>query len=95
MTERNETTDALIRIEERLKNLEEGKLKSIEFELREMKNELREQYVTKSDMALVNERLKNLEERQEKTDGNIGKVVWLVLSLVLTAIIYGVIKVVG
>lgn len=78
MAEKQDMGETLVRIETRLIQIEK--------DVTEIKNDQKQNYATKTELVYLQERVKKLED-------SIGKVVWLVLSLVITAVLYLVITV--
>ena len=87
-----ETTKTLARIEEQLRNIEVERLKNIEADLREIKIDQKQNYVSRAELELVKQKNIEICSRLEKVESGIGKVVWLVLSTVILAILYLIIK---
>lgn len=67
-------------------------VKNIEKEIAEIKSTLKSDYQTKEGYSRNKECISELEERVVKIEGNLSRVVWIVLSVVITAILYLVIK---
>ena len=67
-------------------------VKNIEKEIAEIKSSIRSDYQTKEGFIRNKECIQELEERIIKIEGNISKVVWIVLTAVISAILYLVIK---
>lgn len=67
-------------------------VKNIEKEIAEIKNTIKTDYQTKDAYARNRECIGELEERIEKIEANLSKVVWMVLSAVISAILYVIMK---
>ena len=85
--ERNETTDSLIRIEERLARIEE--------DVKEIKEDQRQNYSTKSDLRMVVKEQADQDKRIKKIEDGIAKVVWTIVLAVLSGLLYLVIRING
>lgn len=78
MAEKQDMGETLVRIETRLIQIEK--------DVTEIKNDQKQNYATKTELVYLQERVKKMED-------SLGKVVWLVLSIVITAVLYLVITV--
>lgn len=71
-------------------------VKNIEREISELKSSLKSDYQTKESVVSLKESFRDctadLEERVVKIEANLSKIVWIVLTAVITAILYLVIK---
>ena len=67
-------------------------VKNIEKEIAEIKSSIKSDYQTKEGYVRNRECIDDLEERIVKIEGNLSKVVWIVLTTVITAVLYLVIK---
>lgn len=67
-------------------------VKNIEREIAEIKSSIKSDYQTKEGYVRNRECIDDLEERIVKIEGNLSKVVWIVLTTVITAVLYLVIK---
>lgn len=79
-----ETAEILARIEERLNRIEK--------DISEIKGEQGQVDNNKSEIALLRERCQGYSDRIEKIETGIGRVTWLVVSTVILAGLYLIIK---
>lgn len=68
------------------------KLENIEKQINELKGVVKSDYQTKEGSLTIKDCMGDLEERIVKIEANLSKVVWIVLSAVISAILYLVIK---
>lgn len=67
-------------------------VRNIEKEIAEIKSSIKSDYQTKEGFLRNKECIEDIEERVVKIEGNLSKVVWIVLTAVISAILYLVLK---
>jgi len=70
----------------------ETKLENIEKEIKDIKSSVKSDYQTKEGAEGCRGMVNNLQERVTKIEGNLSKVVWIVLTAIISAILYLVIN---
>ena len=70
----------------------ETKLENIEREIGDIKGSIRTDYQTKEGARISNNEMDRLTERIIKIEGSLSKVVWIVLTAIISAILYLVIS---
>ena len=70
----------------------ETKLESIENEVRDIKSSVKSDYQTKEGATSCRAMVEGLHQRIVKIESNLSKVVWIVLTAVISAILYLIFK---